>query len=226
MSDIRVKGFDDISFWREDDVGLIVVRTSPNGQIRKKTIDELIMSLSTASIDSSIKSIAVTGQNEMFATELLGWDNPTELLNSLRALASIIYSLEKPVFAIVNGDALDIGYEIALLCDVIIASPQAKLGFYKSYSFSMAGSLSSLRYSHLEVSPANEGINCDYIFPPSDLLGESKSKIQDLSSNKLVLRRKNRLRFIREAMGEEHLSLLSSIEENEKVKTKSKQIGV
>lgn len=226
MSDIRVKGFDDISFWREDDIGLIVLRSNEKGQIGKKTIDELIMALSTASIDASVESIAITGQNEKFAVELLGWENPSEVLNSLRALVSIMYSLEKPIFAIINGDAVDIGYEIALLCDVAISSPVAKLGFSKDYHFCMAGSVSSLRYSQLEVTTSTERVNCDYVFPPSDLLGEAKTKIQEISSDKLVLRRKSRLRSIKEAMGEEHYAILSKLNEGQNEQKKSREIGV
>ncbi len=226
MSDIRVKGFDDVSFWREEDIGLIVVRASATGQIRKKTLDELIMALSTASIDPSIKSIAVTGQNEVFCRDIGDWENPTDVLNSLRALASIIYSLEKPINAVLNGDATDTGYELALLCDTIIASPDAKLGFNPSYMFSMGGSLSSLRFNSFEISRATEKVNCDYVFPASDLLGEAKLKIQEICSNNQVLRRKNRLRFIREAVGEEHIAILSKLSENNNLETKSKQKGV
>ncbi len=226
MSDIRVKGFDDVSFWREEDIGLIVIRASSTGQIRKKTLDELIMALSTASIDSSIKSIAITGQNEVFCRDIGDWENPTDILNSLRALASIIYSLEKPINAILNGDATDTGYELALLCDTIIASPEAKLGFNTSYMFSMGGSLSSLRFNGIEIAKATEKVNCDYVFPHSDLLGQAKTKIQEICSNNYVLRRKNRLRLIREAVGEEHIAILSSINESNNMFTKSKQIGV
>lgn len=225
MSDIRVKGFDDISFWREEDIGLIVIRSSSEGQIRKKTIDELIMALSTASIDPSVKSIAITGQNEVFCKDLGDWEKPTEILDSLRAAASIIYSLEKPVFAIVNGEATDTGYELALLCDTIIASPFAKLGINPSHMFSMGGSLSSLKFNSTEISKASERLNCDYVFPAADLLGAAKEKIQETCSNNLVLRRKNRLRFIREAVGEEHIFLLSKLHESNML-TKSKEIGV
>ncbi len=226
MSDIRVKGFEEISFWREDEVGLIVLRSSSSGKIRKETIDELMMALSTASIDPAVESIAITGQNEIFATELLGWDKPFEMLNSLRALASIIYSIEKPLYAIVNGNAIDIGYELALLCDTIIGAPEAKLGFTKQYMFSMGGSMTSLKFQKTEVRKALEGINCDYVFPSSDLLGESKTLIQETSSFKIVLRRKSRMRQIRETLGEEHLALLSKINSSKTDITKSKEIGV
>lgn len=219
MSDIRVKGFDEVSFWREEDIGLIVMRSTSTGQIHKKTLDELIMALSTASIDPSVKSIAITGQNEQFAKGIDNEDSQVELLNSAKALASIVYSMEKPVIAIINGDALNAGYEIALLCDVIISSPEAVLGFQKDHMFILGGSLSSLRYSSLETGKANQGLNCDYVFPSADLLGKSKEKIQEINSNRLVLRRKNRLKFIREAVGEEHMAVLTGLVNEQKEKT-------
>ncbi len=222
MSDIRVKGFEDISFWREDEVGLIVIRSSSTGKIRKQTMDELMMAMSTASIDPAVESIAITGQNELFATELIGWDNPGDMLNSLRALASVVYSIEKPLYAIVNGDAIDIGYELALLCDTIISAPNVKLGFNREYMFSMAGSLTSAKFSKTEVNKALENTNCDYIFDSANLLGEAKSFIQETSSFKMVLKRKNRMRNIREALGEEHLSILSTLTENTQEVKKSK----
>ncbi len=226
MSDIRVKGFEEISFWREDEVGLIVLRSSVSGKIRKQTLDELLMALSTASIDSTVESIAITGQNDFFAAELLGWEDPIEMLNSMRALASIIYSIEKPIYAIVNGDALDIGYELALLCDTIVCAPEAKLGFTKQYMFAMGASLTSSKFLKTEVRKALEGINCDYVFPASDLLGESKVLIGETSSFKMVLKRKSRMRHLREALGEEHLALLARISESKLDDIKSKKIGV
>ncbi|MCL4337569.1 MAG: enoyl-CoA hydratase-related protein [Candidatus Thermoplasmatota archaeon] len=226
MSDIRVKGFEDISFWREDEIGLIILRSSSSGKIKKHTLDELIMALSTASIDGSVESIAITGQNDFFATELLGWDNPIEMLDSMRALASIIYSIEKPIYAIVNGDAIDIGYELALLCDTIISAPEAKLGLTKQYMFAMGGSLTSAKFLKTDVKKALEGMNCDYVFPASDLLGESKILIGETSNFKMVLKRKSHMRFIREALGEEHLALLARISEIKLDDIKSKKIGV
>lgn len=219
MSDIRVKGFDEVSFWREEDIGLIVIRSTSSGQIHKKTLDELIMALSTASIDPSVKSIAITGQNEQFAKEIVDDGDPVELLNSARALASIVYSMEKPVIAILNGDALDAGYELALLCDVIISSPESNLGFQKDHMFVLGGSLSSLKYPTFETTKATEHVNCDYVFPAADLLGKAKDKIQEINTNRLVLRRKNRLRFIREAVGEEHMAVLTALTVDNREKT-------
>ncbi|MCL6089723.1 MAG: enoyl-CoA hydratase-related protein [Candidatus Thermoplasmatota archaeon] len=211
MSDIRVKGFDDITFWREDSIGLIVIRSSPEGRIRKKTLEELMIALSSASIDSSIGSIAITGQNDLFFKDIVmneAEDLPA-LLESLRALASLFYSIDKPTFTILNGDATDLGYELALLTDIIISSPKVTVGFSSEYNYKMAGSLSSLRFRSAELKESSEGVNCDYVFKYDNLLGDAKNRISVLENPRLALSRRNRLRFIKEAITEEHLMLLA-----------------
>ena len=211
MSDIRVKGFDDITFWREDSIGLIVIRSSPEGRIRKKTLEELMIALSSASIDSSIGGIAITGQNDLFFKDIVmneAEDLPA-LLESLRALASLFYSIDKPTFTILNGDATDLGYELALLTDIIISSPKVTVGFSSEYNYKMAGSLSSLRFRSAELKESSEGVNCDYVFKYDNLLGDAKNQISVLENPRLALSRRNRLRFIKEAITEEHLMLLA-----------------
>ena len=50
MSNITVKGFDYVSFWREDTVGVIVLRTDSSGKISSSVLGELMMAIGKAAI--------------------------------------------------------------------------------------------------------------------------------------------------------------------------------
>lgn len=207
MSDIRVKGYDDITFWQEEGIGLIVLRSPDNGLLRPNVINELITSLGTAAIDDKVKAIGMTGINDNFSRGI-SMENITiieaqQLLESTNALASIIYSIEKPIFSILNGNAIDAGYEIALLTDVIISSNSAKVGFSPNHKFILGGSLTLSRFRRLQINEAEEGKNVDKVFNRENLLNDSKDYIlQNLGYDYHLIRR-NLMRDLKGAMMEE-----------------------
>ena len=71
--------------------------------------------------DEEVRVVIVTGAGNTFCggSEL---DVPS-------GVATSIASIEKPVIAAINGDALAQGLELALSCDIRIAGNQARMGF-------------------------------------------------------------------------------------------------
>ncbi len=206
MSNVTVSGFDYVSFWREEELGIIVLRTDSSGRISHKVMGELMMALGNATIDDEVRAVALTGQNFVFCKGLLDpqGDNQ-DLLEMARGLASTLASLEKPTFALINGDAFDFGYELALLADEIYVSKGSRVGFYREYSYILGGSLSGQRFDELSRVEAVQGRNCDKILERDTFLEDARRLIKNARSRLLVSRRKVRLKFLTDALNAEHL---------------------
>jgi hypothetical protein len=131
----QVDGFSKISFWREKNIGIISL-LSP-GTFSLNAISELIKSLSIAAVDDNVKSVLITGSNYSFSK---GLDIPTGYLyadlrnyyESIKGLILFMISLDKPIFASINGSAFNNGISFALLADEVFVSDNTKLIFDKN----------------------------------------------------------------------------------------------
>lgn len=102
-------------------------------------IGGLIQSIQDANDDDEIRVIVVTGAGRGFCSGLdltAQASNPGFASNGEERkyrvggshLSSIMLSLDKPTIASVNGAAIGWGFELALLCDIRIASDKAVVG--------------------------------------------------------------------------------------------------
>jgi len=86
--------------------------------------------------DHSVRVVVLTGAGDKFLSTL-GTDgpprppgppeNPYALIKKTGQLLEVLVAMEKPVIAMVNGDALAIGSSIAMLCDFVIANEDAHI---------------------------------------------------------------------------------------------------
>ncbi len=202
-SNITTHGFHDLSFWKEENIGLIVMRCDSKGRSRQNLFKELLQVVGIAYMDESVRSIAITGINEIFLREIMLEEKDGaahEFFDYAHALIRTIYSLNKPVFSLVNGPALGIGYEIALLSDAIISSSSSVMGFPPGYNFVLLGSLTSSRFGVRPVEPARQGINADYVIDHDNFMADAKVKVHELDMLRYSLNRKIRFRGFEEAM--------------------------
>lgn len=202
-SNITTYGFHDISFWKEENIGLIVMRCDSKGRSRQSLFKELLQVVGIAYMDESVRSIAITGINEIFLKEIMLEEKQGaahEFFDYAHALIRTIYSLNKPVFSVVNGPAIGIGNEIALLSDAIIASSAAVLGFQPGYNFTLLGSLTASRFGVRPVEQAKQGLNADHVLEHDNFMEDAKKKIHELDTLAFNLNRKTRLRGFEEAI--------------------------
>ena len=80
--------------------------------------------------DPDVQVIILTGAGRAFTVGLdlkeLGGEKPADAAVSSRDLSDARGALSKPVIGAVNGFAITGGFEIALMCDFLIASPSAR----------------------------------------------------------------------------------------------------
>lgn len=179
------------------------MRCDSKGRSRQNLFKELLQVVGIAYMDESVRSIAITGINEIFLREIMLEEKDGaahEFFDYAHALIRTIYSLNKPVFSLVNGPALGIGYEIALLSDAIISSSSSVMGFPPGYNFVLLGSLTSSRFGVRPVEPARQGINADYVLDHDNFMADAKVKVHELDMLRYSLNRKIRFRGFEEAM--------------------------
>jgi dihydroxynaphthoic acid synthetase len=127
----------DIRFEVEDGAAWLTInRPRVQNAFREQTLDEMIAALRSTQEDPSIACAVVTGAGDtafsaggdFHAMMRLNRANAHMWNDRMLALAMTIRGLPIPVIAMVNGWCMGGGNELALWCDVVIASENAVFG--------------------------------------------------------------------------------------------------
>ena len=105
------------------------VRNALNVQV----MDELVAALEALDADEAIRAIVLTGDEKAFAAgaDIAGFVEATPITMLREALTTRwerIRRVETPLIAAVSGYALGGGCELAMVCDIIVASETAQFG--------------------------------------------------------------------------------------------------
>jgi len=116
-----------------DGVAKISINRPPLNILNTETLLELSMALEKARSDPSIFLVIITGVGDRaFSAGVDIRDHlPDKVSSTLSVFNRVFYtlrSLDKPTIAVVNGVALGGGCELAMGCDMIIASEKAQFG--------------------------------------------------------------------------------------------------
>jgi enoyl-CoA hydratase len=115
-------------------VGLVTLhRPEVRNALNRQSLRELMDALEEFDKDGSVGAMVVTGDEKAFAAgadikEMAGSTAAEVKQSDFASEFARIMGIRKPVIAAVSGWALGGGMEIALSCDMIIASESAKFG--------------------------------------------------------------------------------------------------
>ena len=127
-----MKKYKNITLQVEGHLGLLtVVRPKKKNTLDVKTSKEIYEGLKELEQDSSIRAILILGNEKLFSPgadieELNNLDSGSAKSKGLFNFFDKIKEIEIPILAAVEGYALGGGMELALLCDIIIASKESK----------------------------------------------------------------------------------------------------
>jgi enoyl-CoA hydratase len=117
-----------------DQAGLIQMnRPKEHNALNVAVMSELVSALQDYDADDNIGAIVITGNERAFAAgadikEMTELSAVEMLIEDRIQRWDIVASIQKPIIAAVSGWCLGGGNELALACDMIIASESAKFG--------------------------------------------------------------------------------------------------
>lgn len=129
--------YDDITFEIVDQVAWLTLnRPRYHNAFREHTLDEIVRALRTVREDRTIVAVVITGAGDQafsaggdfHAMMRLNRQNGHLWNERMLETAMTIRGLHIPVIAMVNGHCMGGGHELALWCDIVIASENAVFG--------------------------------------------------------------------------------------------------
>jgi len=125
--------FKNVLYESSNGVARISINRPPLNILNVETLLELTLALERAKNDPSVTVVTITGAGDRaFSAGVDIRDHlPEKVSSTLAVFNKVFYTMEnldKPTVAVVNGLALGGGCELAMACDMVIASENAQFG--------------------------------------------------------------------------------------------------
>jgi enoyl-CoA hydratase/3-hydroxyacyl-CoA dehydrogenase len=171
----------DVKLEIEDGIATITMnRPEVMNALNAKVLCELKEAVAQAGADSAVRVLIITGEGPAFVA---GADIRAMVAKDLieireftrfgHGVMSDIENLDKPVIAAINGFALGGGLEVALACDIRLASTEARMGFPEVGLGIFPGLGGTQRATRL----IGKGRTCELIFTGDQIGAEEAARI-------------------------------------------------
>ena len=127
---MKALSFRKIIVEKEDGVAKITLnRPEVLNALDGETINELKTAIKDVGRDKGVRAVVITGAGRGFCSgvDLAPSASVVEGLTEIHEIIKGITTMEKPVIALINGTAVGGGLDLAMACDIRIASEKAKL---------------------------------------------------------------------------------------------------
>lgn len=134
---MRFLDFKNTLYEKSEGIATVTInRPKALNALNKETLDEISLRIKDANNDENIKVIVITGAGDkafcagadLNVMKSAGAYTGMHLSQQGQKLTTEIEELEKPVVAAINGYTLGGGLELAMACDLRVASENAQLG--------------------------------------------------------------------------------------------------
>lgn len=130
---------------KDDQVARITLNRPKHNVLNIPMMNDLNAQLAAIAADDTLKCLVITGHGKSFCAGVEVADhapcNVEEMVTVFNRIFELINTIDIPVIAAVNGACLGGGMEVAIACDIVIASkraifgqPEIKLGFFPPYA--------------------------------------------------------------------------------------------
>lgn len=132
----------DLEYMVEDAIATIRLnRPARKNSFTYEMIDAWADAVNTASADDAVRCVVLTGAGDAFCAgvdldarktvENAPYSRMQVLTRRVHSVARALQTLDKPIIAAVNGPAVGAGMDMALMCDIRLASATAR--FFQGY---------------------------------------------------------------------------------------------
>jgi enoyl-CoA hydratase len=212
--------FMNIIYEKKEEIAVITInRPHVLNALNRETLQEMKSAFMNVEMDENVKAVIITGSGQRAfcaGADLIEFRklSPVEVYDFIHLghkVFDLIENLDKPVIAAVNGVALGGGFELAMACDIVFASDQAKFGQSEVNLGIMPGWGGSQKLTRLvgvkkakemillgSIINANEALNMkivNKVVPTGKLMDEAVTTAKEVASKSPTA-----LKFIKKAV--------------------------